>query len=220
MEDGIPAYGATIRCSTCGILNGTTKPVTQYLDASSLFLHTMDDLKHRSRDGSSEYDSLMAALLLRKLLLEENTITDQVNRIYRIPIIYTVNAPMPWVYESKIKYQVLLLDDFDPDTAQYTNIVNLKRSQFLNYEIMNLSPDSVSVHNLIDYVCHIEGSVHVKKPSTDLEIALAERRDTIRIDEKPFWAAALPAVGRIVHKALKPLEQAILTNRPDLNKDR
>jgi hypothetical protein len=49
------------------------------LDRETLFLHTLDDLAPRTRPGTDAYTVLMAAGLLRKLILDEPPLVDLVN---------------------------------------------------------------------------------------------------------------------------------------------
>ena len=65
------------------------------MDPEHLFVETLDDLSRRIEPGHPEYDVLMSAALLRKLLLEEQPLPDQVNRAYRLKLRYIVNVREP-----------------------------------------------------------------------------------------------------------------------------
>jgi hypothetical protein len=55
------------------------------MDIDRLFVYTLRDLEQRAA-ATDEYTVLMSAALLRKLLLDEGRLMDQVNRSYRLKI--------------------------------------------------------------------------------------------------------------------------------------
>lgn len=64
------------------------------MDLQTLFLETVDDLSARLQRPGTEYDAVMAAALLRKLLLDSPTLSDVVNT-RRLKIRYVVNGRLP-----------------------------------------------------------------------------------------------------------------------------
>lgn len=55
-----------------------------------LFLYTMRDLRRRVEAPTDEYDLLMAAGLLRKLLLDDQPLVHQVNRRLRLKFAFEI----------------------------------------------------------------------------------------------------------------------------------
>src|SRR5680860_1070511 len=211
MQDGVTAFGAAIRCGGCGQINSTADRVIRYLPVDSLFLDSLADIDYRLMEPITTYNMLNRAALLRKLLLDGNLLTHQVNRLRKIQLRFTVNRPRIIPVSTNLSY--LMLDDLAPATAQYQDPIDVSLKEFLRFEVMKLGTFSVSVRQLILYVCHIEGGVHAGYPNDELDIALVENSHLIRVDGMPFWAGALPAVGRVTRLALEPLEQKIIGER-------
>jgi hypothetical protein len=65
------------------------------VDRETLFLRTLDDLEARIRPGIDEYEVLLIAGLLRKLLLDDPPLIDQVNRERKLRLRFVINARPP-----------------------------------------------------------------------------------------------------------------------------
>jgi hypothetical protein len=59
------------------------------MDPNLLFVKTLDDVTARLK-ASDPYEILLIAGLLRKLLLDEHPLIDQVNRVHRIKLEFRV----------------------------------------------------------------------------------------------------------------------------------
>ena len=64
------------------------------MQADELFLRTLEDLDRRTT-VPDEYEALLAAGLLRKLLLDEAPLAHQVNRYRRERIRFRINGETP-----------------------------------------------------------------------------------------------------------------------------
>jgi hypothetical protein len=64
------------------------------MQADQLFLRTLEDLDRRTA-VADEYEALLAAGLLRKLLLDETPVVHQVNRYRRERIRFRINGETP-----------------------------------------------------------------------------------------------------------------------------
>ena len=64
------------------------------MQADQLFLRTLEDLDRRTT-VADEYEALLAAGLLRKLLLDEAPLVHQVNRYRRERIRFRINGETP-----------------------------------------------------------------------------------------------------------------------------
>ncbi|NBH06628.1 hypothetical protein [Amycolatopsis sp. SID8362] len=64
------------------------------MDAKRLFIQTLRDLDERSQ-SADEYTILMSAALLRKLLLDERRLIDQVNRTHNLRIRFRISGVSP-----------------------------------------------------------------------------------------------------------------------------
>jgi hypothetical protein len=122
-----------------------------------LFLFTLEDLEERAELGKGEYDALIMASLLRKLLLDEIPLAHAVNRERREHIRFRVTDLTPprgvesWAFD----------DVFHPSGAwpEHT-MVDLTLKQFLNRTAVVAFKECVSVRELIKFLAHNYGAVH------------------------------------------------------------
>jgi hypothetical protein len=87
---------------------------TQAGSVDNLFLNTLKDLQTKITSNDS-YQMLMAAALLRKLLIDGNSLTEQVNRNRRLRLAFTFNDKKPLDETGLIFWSIQ--DGFDPDTS-------------------------------------------------------------------------------------------------------
>jgi hypothetical protein len=78
------------------------------LDVDRLFFHTLRDLERRTA-ATDEYEVLMSAALLRKLLLDKSRLIDQVNRIHRLDLRFRISGVSPETVD--IRHQSIVLGD-------------------------------------------------------------------------------------------------------------
>src|SRR5437764_385945 len=83
-------------------------------NVDNLFLHTLKDLQAKI-SSNDHYEVLMAAALLRKLIIDKNSLVDQVNIHRRLKITFTINAKKPLDETGLVFWSVQ--DGFDPTTA-------------------------------------------------------------------------------------------------------
>jgi hypothetical protein len=69
------------------------------MDPDALFIRTLRDLEQKA-SSSDEYEVLLAAGLLRKLLMDALPLVDQVNATRRLKLRFLLNSPTP--YEEMI----------------------------------------------------------------------------------------------------------------------
>jgi hypothetical protein len=65
------------------------------MTVDELFLFTLEDLEQRVELGRGEYDALMAAWLLRKLLLDELPLIHEANRSRRLKLRFRMYDDLP-----------------------------------------------------------------------------------------------------------------------------
>ena len=65
------------------------------MTADELFLLTFEDLEERVALGRGEYDALMSAWLLRKLLLDEQPLVHRANRSRRLKLKFRMYDDRP-----------------------------------------------------------------------------------------------------------------------------
>lgn len=188
------------------------------MDSEELFVRTLDDLATRV-EASDEYEMLMAAALLRKLLLDGgNSLVDQVNRAHRVTIRYRINDVTNYekvVLEDMPSYFSIEegIDGEREAPPGLSNPIDATRDQFLARRVMVVSGQEITVHHLIDQLAHVEGAVH-KGPATNARqevLAFAARE--LFIKGLPAGVEQFRAIARVVVRALTPLREAIDVSR-------
>ncbi|EKD53452.1 MAG: hypothetical protein ACD_61C00040G0004 [uncultured bacterium] len=165
---------------------------------NDLFLLTLDDIKEKSQ-SDDYYKIFMTAALLRKLFLDGGALVDLVNRNYKLGLKFTVNNKEPIIVPGLFFWTIQ--DGFDPETSHCPIPLEVDKTAFLNRKVMMKENRIYTVHDLIDYLCHIGGVVHHSSPKEEKEKILKEV-------EQPIVRSLL-AINRVVLKGLRPLEMAI-----------
>src|SRR4051794_20714772 len=65
------------------------------LDVDQLFVYTLRDLERRTA-ATDEYEVRLSAALLRKLLLDQKRLIDQVNRRYKLDLRFRISDVSPF----------------------------------------------------------------------------------------------------------------------------
>jgi hypothetical protein len=183
------------------------------MDVDELFLRTLDDLEQRTLTND-EYEILMSALLLRKLLLDGTPLIDRVNTIQRLKIRFPMNGESPYeraVHELKPTYWSLE-DGIDPNVNQPPGLsapISATRDQLLARRVMFVRGSWVTVRDLIDQLAHIEGAVHCSKPEDEREELLQEVARQVYVGGLPAGIRQVRSIGRVVLHGLAPLRRAV-----------
>jgi hypothetical protein len=176
------------------------------VDHPTLFLETLDDLSARVQRPGSEYDSVMTAALLRKLLLDSPTLPDVVNA-HRLKVRYVVNGRLPiWIELGEPPPTMYSVEDgFDPETALMVPVPKtVSRDGLLSQIVAFYRSQEVTAKNLVEYVAHTVGGVHFDPPRTDAERNMQSLAASIRVGN-PAGTRTLLAIGRVVLRGLGPL---------------
>jgi hypothetical protein len=154
------------------------------MDPDQLFLETLDELYQRLRPREDvygglyrDYDVLMVAALLRKLLLDSQALMDVVNRGRRLKIRFRVHDSKPTSREWWA-----IMDELDPETATNTLghwyvgysavalnptasnrpvIIDVPKADLLRRPVVVCKNHQFTVANLILHMAHEEGAVHI-----------------------------------------------------------
>jgi hypothetical protein len=183
------------------------------VDTASLFLSTLDDLEQRAQ-ATDEYEALLAAALLRKLLLDSHSLVDQVNASHRLRLRFRINGPTR--YEEVILGDgpafYSLEDAIDPELDHPPGLMaptEATRDQLLARRVMVINGEDVTVRDLIDQLAHIEGAVHRSNPRDRREIVLSEATRTLFIGGLSAGVRQIQAVSRVVVRGLQPLRAVV-----------
>ncbi len=174
-----------------------------------LFLDTLSDLEKRVA-SQDDYEVLGASALIRKLLLDEHPLVDQVNREYRIKLSFAVTAPrqLPAGLPEPTFFSVQ--DGIDPDTAPpFLQPTTVPRDQLLAYVLLRINGQAYTLKDIILFEAHVMGAVHAGSPKEDKERVLLELNKRFQIGGYRSSLRQLQAIGQVVVKGLRPIREAI-----------
>ena len=183
---------------------------TVSVDIDQLFVCTLDDLEQRTT-ATDEYEVLMSAALLRKLLLDQTRLTDQVNRRYRLNLRFRIGAVSPCeqlLYEDNPVFWAIE-DALDPDCALAYVPYDATRDQFLARRVMRFSGSWLTVRDVVNQLANIEGAVHRGEAKDAWERALLEVARFYKHSGLPGAVNQLKLIGRITVRGLGPLRDAV-----------
>lgn len=180
-----------------------------------LYLETINDLQRRtvSLEAANRYELLGIAAMLRKLLLDGTSLLDEVNRIDRLRLRFSV-IPFPITSPTERKDEVrgtywmvplLILGKrelFDPASDG----VPLK--SFLSAAVGQFEQHAISARDLIQYYANVEGGVHRGHASGDFQTVMGAIA-SLDLTLSTGWLESLGWLARITLHGLQPLTDAV-----------
>lgn len=182
------------------------------MDIDRLFVHTLRDLEERTA-STDEYTVLMSAALLRKLLLDDSRLVDQVNRTYRLKLRYRISDVSPWeklILDDRPVFWIIE-DALDPDSPFAYVPYDATRDQLLARQVMYFSGSRITVRDVIDQLANIEGGVHSGSPKGDRQRALQAAAQFYSRAGLPGAVSQTRLIGRIIVRGLRPLHDAVVS---------
>lgn len=184
------------------------------MDAQDLFMHTLSDLEKRI-ESTDEYDVLMAAALLRKLLVDGGRLMDQVNRAHRLKLRFRISDVSPlekMIYEDD-PMMWSIEDALAPESPLAYQPYEATRDQFLSRTIMRFNSHWITVGDVIDQLANVEGAVHSGEPDTARSQAIQALGKFFSRDGLPGVVAQVKLIGQITVRGLSPLREAVIAER-------
>jgi hypothetical protein len=182
------------------------------MDTDRLFLATIDDLNTRVQPGLPEYDVLMAAPLLRKLLLDDRPLVHQANTSRRMKIRYRINTRRPlWQLAGSPRPTFWSIQDgLDPESAlPFVLPSEVDHDTLLRHVVMLVGDHDVTIRDLILQISNVSGGVHAGSPKTDKAAILQQMSEEFRIEGYQPDVRALQAITRVVLRGLRPLYEQV-----------
>jgi hypothetical protein len=180
------------------------------MNIDQLFVQTLDDLDVRLK-SHDEYEILMIAMLIRKLILDENSLVDQVNRNRQQKIRFIVNdRPVPTTEPKPIFWSIE--DGFDPNTslARLTKPLEVTKDQLFSRSVLMSGNRIFTVKDIVKQFANVQGAIHVGMPKDEKEKHLKQLTETLGIGGLPAGLRLLYPIGRVIRKGLEPLKKQIL----------
>jgi len=153
----------------------------------------------------------MIAALIRKLILDKNSLMDQVNRKRRQKIRFIINdRSVPSFKPSPIFWSVA--DGFDPNTSVpiLRKPIKVTKDQLLSRTVMIYKGHTFTVKELVLHIANIQGAVHVGIPKDQKGRDLKKIEEILRIGNLSQGLRLLRAIDRVIRNGLKPLKEQIM----------
>ncbi len=186
---------------------------------AKLFLHTLDEL-HERVESEDEYDVLMLAAALRKLLLDgRNSLVDRANREHRLKLLFYINDCPP---SGDLGYWCVG-DDLDPEVTRDRDLerVGVSRDELLKRHVFAFRRQLFTVKDIIRNAANVQGAVHFEEPEDPKEKTLRQATNYLSIHDKrredgwfPVGLILLRSIGRVVLAGLNPLRALLHPGEP------
>lgn len=174
------------------------------MNKDQLFIRTLEALEAKL-ESNDEYEVLMIAALLRKLLMDKNPLMDQVNRDRRQRIRFLVNKsfvptdnPLFWSVE---------------DTLDANNLplwpIEVTKDQLFSCVVLMCEGHTITVKELIQHAAYVQGAIHADMPTNRKDEVLKDWTETLGIGGLPAGLRLLRTICRVVIKGLEPLKEQI-----------
>jgi hypothetical protein len=187
------------------------KGILQGMTADELFLLTFEDLEERVALGRGEYDALISAWLLRKLLLDEQPFVHRANRSRRLKLKFRMYDDQPPEGIEGWGPGYFLWPD--PENQSGRPTVELTLDQFLSRPTLVAFGHIITVRDLIKFMANYEGAVHTTVPNDEKTKALWDTRwGETRVGPEGQYGGCiheLIAIGRIVLDGLDDLRTQV-----------
>lgn len=175
----------------------------------NLFLSTLDDLAARII-SADEYTILGASALIRKLLIDDFPLVDQVNRQHRLKIAFEISESSPSIPSVPDPTVWSVQDGLDPETSRPGKPRRtLSRDKLFSTVLAVVGGHSYTLREIVLFEANIMGGVHAGSPREEQEMALAELNKIMAIGGHRASMRQLQAIGRVVIRGLAPLRSAV-----------
>lgn len=177
------------------------------MDKEKLFICTVDELKKKSH-SIDEYDIIHISLLTRRLIWDNFSLVDQVNRDRRIKVIYKVKqGELPDEYTTIWS----VADGLDPATSRpgLKPLVELNKDAFLATKVMKANKQFLTIKNILTYTGFVAGGIHPGSPKSEKDEILTKLSENLFIGGLPAGLSVVRAIGRVVVTALEPIYLSI-----------
>ena len=178
-------------------------------DIERLFMSTLHDLASRIVDAD-EYNVLGASALIRKLLIDDFPLVDQVNRQYRLKLTFEISESNPSIPGVPEPTFWSVQDGLDPETSRPGKpykIVN--RDQLLATVLAVVNGKSYSLREIVLFEANVMGGVHAGSSKEEKEKVLQALSSALTVGGYRVSLRQLQAIGRVVLRGLEPLRTAI-----------
>lgn len=177
-----------------------------------MFLNTIEQLQILI-NSYHEYEIIRASHLIRQLLLDgQKSLVERVNKSHRLKIKYRVVKTSPPDIPGLPPLKAwCAVDSIVPYMAPPgSQPVSMNWEKFQKQIVAIIDGHRYSVHDIVDYVAHIAGGVHLGSPNTDRARILASLDRQIPSTNLNIIVMTLRGIGRIILTGLSDLKDRVL----------
>lgn len=174
-----------------------------------LFLRTLEDIERRLTQ-EDPYEILLIAGLIRKLFLDDHPLIDQINKKYKIKLLFDIGIPKKipndFIESNFWSWQ----DGVDPNSGLATiHRHTVNRDQFFKVIVMLIEGHQYSIKEIILFEANVMGGVHAGSPKCDKECILKEFGPVLTIGGLTSHLRQLKSIARVILKTITPLKTAV-----------
>ena len=189
----------------------------------ALFLEKMNELRARLTTGS-EYDLLVAAAIIRSLLLDAAPLVDVVNCELRNRITFRFRtiAHDPLDPDKPVEIFETIQDGIDPESSHRPDVFTEgRRDQFLKTDVIRVrrkvekgdrlvwEEEGWTVRDVILAAANAEGGTHFDPKPSDKHSALRSFSSRLAVGGQRVSVRAVAGIARVVLRGLAGLEHAV-----------
>lgn len=176
-----------------------------------VYLNILNELRERL-EKRTEYDVLKTSGLIRQLLIDRNSLINQINKIYRIKIKYIVQKrfefPKPATLPDGSQPQILFQSIFILP-GESTSVEELLLQDFLKYELLYYEEKGFSVLDIIKICANKYGGIHFDDVKKESDLTLDHLNRNLIFNNSSSVLQSMHDIAQICLIALKPLEEII-----------
>ncbi|WPR73056.1 hypothetical protein SLW70_08045 [Flavobacterium sp. NG2] len=180
-----------------------------------ILLNIICDLQERF-EKLTEYDLLKASGLIRQLIVDTNPIIEQVNKNYKLKIVYRVQKrfkmPAGKIDEDGTIWKPLYGMTFIAPKEDSSNIELLKKDEFFKYELLHYNGESFSVLDIIKICANKYGGIHYDETKNQKELLIDTTHFGLTFNNSSSVLQSMYSIIEICLEAFNPLILQIKSN--------
>lgn len=186
------------------------------MNPKTFFKETIEDLRNRAT-SDDDYSLIQSSALLRKLLLDKDPLLNQFKREidYKIPVNFTVIDYIPPAITNEADFYSIPLS---PELSRPLPTKEIKIEEFLTTGVFIIKGRVYTVRELIKYLAHAEGGVHIdiEGVKKDLDLTneditkITELQNQLKINGLSSISREIKKIAMVVLKTIDPILQKSL----------
>ena len=180
-----------------------------------IFVNIMFDLNERY-ERRTEYDLLKASGLIRQLIVDHNSIVEQVNKNYKLKILFRVQErskmPVERIKEDGTVWKVLYGMTFITAKENSLSIELLNKDAFFKYDLLTYHEEVFNVLDIIKICANKYGGIHYDENKNLKEQSLDTTHRGFSFNDSSSVIQSMHSIIGICLEALKPLVEKINNN--------